>query len=118
IVELNQSQHFVGAPEVFPPTTAMLSAIASLLYRQVRSKDDLGIAVDALYVLLYEGSGEAKRIIQWLPLEACEALWTLKQLRNVWLRHDPEHGKSVDQKKKWDKLREGFGFLGVSQLPV
>ena len=67
---------------------------------------------------LYEGSGEAKRLLDWLADDACEALWALKQLRNVWLRHDPAHGDDAAQSKKWDKLRQALEYLGVSALPT
>lgn len=118
VVELNQARKLVGSAEIFPPTTAMLGAANVLCYAGVASKVELGTAVDALYVLLYEGAGDAQRITHWIDASACEALWTLKQLRNVWLRHDPEHGSSTDQAKKFQKLRGGLGFLGLTHLPT
>lgn len=68
------------------------------------STDDktFGCVVDSLYMLIYEGSGSAKRILEVLSDSECTTLWNIKHIRTDF-RHDIEHG---DEKKYLAKKQE------------
>jgi hypothetical protein len=114
---INRARLLVSQDEVFTPTTAAFIATNTLAYTAVTDEQSLGEAVDALYVLIYEGSGEMKRVLTWVSKTVCDPVWWLKNLRNSWLRHDPQHGPSSDQAKKFAKLSEALLALGANTIP-
>jgi hypothetical protein len=70
----------------------------------------------------YEGAGKDKlRFLKDhggpLALEECDVIWSIKTLRNKWLRHDADHGKESDIDKSWKSLDECFRQLGISGFP-
>jgi hypothetical protein len=81
-----------GGKELFTPTNKTISAVSCLL--TAFSVDDLtfGNVIDSLYMLLYEGSGSAKRICEVLSDSECAPLWDIKHIRTDF-RHDVEHGE-------------------------
>ena len=63
--------------------------------------------MDSLYMLIYEGSGSAKRVLEVLTDEECSPLWDIKFLRTD-CRHDVEHGSESDIKNKKRKIGEAY----------
>lgn len=117
VTEINDACRLSGLDQVFPPTNAMLAATSVVSYPRVHDKVSLGSAVDALYILLYEGSGEMKRVLTWVTDETCRPVWILKHLRNSWLRHDSEHGSAGDKARKAKELKAAFDYLGSNAPP-
>ncbi len=117
LLEIQQALLIAGAPEIFSRTYAATKGIVTLLCLHVHDEMTLGVAVDALYFMVYEASGEMKRITPILAEPLCEPVWRLKHLRNTWLRHDPQHGKEGEQKKKFAALREALVYFGSPAKP-
>lgn len=90
-----------GEKVLFTPTNKTFKAVSCL--STAFSVDDItfGNVIDSLYMLLYEGSGEAKRITSLLEKEECTTLWNIKHIRTDF-RHDIEHG---DEKKYLQKSK-------------
>ena len=63
--------------------------------------------MDSLYMLIYEGSGSANRILEVLNDEACLPLWNIKSLRTD-CRHDVEHGSEEQIQKKKREIGETY----------
>lgn len=99
IVYINEVCAAKGICEIFKPTTKSLTAISQLTTAFAIDSNTFGTVTDSLYFLLYEGSGDAKRILDFLSDEECSPLWNIKHLRTDF-RHDVDHGKSSDIKKK------------------
>lgn len=99
IVYINEVCASKGIDEIFKPTTRSLTSISQLTTAFAVDSNTFGTVTDSLYFLLYEGSGKAKRILDFLSDEECYHLWNIKHLRTDF-RHDVEHGKSSDIKKK------------------
>jgi hypothetical protein len=80
--------------DVFKMTNKTTRAVKKL--GDVRESDeDFGALVDDLYALVYEGSGQCKR----LPVPPPQFAMDLKFLRNN-LRHDLDHGDEADAARK------------------
>ena len=62
IAAVNQTRRIQGHDDVFTPTTRMITATTELLLTNVVDVVTLGVAVDALWYLVYEGSGDLKRV--------------------------------------------------------
>lgn len=118
VVECNRSARLFGRVEIFRPTTTFIQAQSNLTWIAVSDRNSLGILVDALYLMLYEGAGaDNLRFMEYLADDDCELIWALKRLRNKLLRHDPDHGSESSQRKSWQDLRGSFQYLGVASFP-
>ena len=100
----------------------MLEAFVNLPWLIPYDEKSFGKFVDGLYFIAYEGAGKDK--LRFLkdyggPLtpEECDVIWSIKTLRNKWLRHDVDHGKESDIDKSWKSLDECFLQLGLSGFP-
>jgi hypothetical protein len=117
LLDCNRLCANAGIPEPFPPTSDIIEAVAvipNLIAVDVATLREL---VVHLYKLLYDGSGEAKRLLAQgdaatspsrLSDGECEPLWDLKHLRNYWLVHDHEHGDSHKIREKREELGRFF----------
>jgi hypothetical protein len=120
IVACNESGELHGGDEIFKPTTRMLRTYTTLPWIIVTNEFTLGDFVDCLYWALYEAAGgDSLRFIATglVSPDDCGAIWHIKDLRNKWLRHDPDHGSESKRKAKWRDLRSTLTDLGLSRLP-
>ena len=116
IYDLNTEAEREGKLPVFKPTTKSLYA-CMLISTQVATEDDsFHRIVDQLYFLLYEGSADAKRLIETWSAERLDALWRLKHLR-LGARHDIDHGKRREIEGKTESIAEAFRKLIGSVIP-
>jgi hypothetical protein len=115
VVRINHATERRGDPPVFKPTTTAMQACSILPSAVAKDEDLLSKVVDQLWFLIYEGSGEAKRLLDILTDAELEDLWNLKQLRLSY-RHDVDHGDQVDVQRKHAKI--GAAFESVLGEPV
>jgi hypothetical protein len=66
------------------------------------TKDGFGNLIDALYEIIYEGSGSLKRIDDSFKKDDFVG-FTIKHIRSD-LRHDLERGDAIEVKKKKERL--------------
>jgi hypothetical protein len=109
--------------EVFKHTNKAVDAILDLSLFVPKDKAEFGQFIDNLYTIFYEGAGDDKlRFLQEnggvLEGSECEFIWCIKQLRNKWLRHDPDHGNEKKIIKSSQSLRDAFEWLGLNQMPT
>src|SRR5207249_3638561 len=98
-----------------------LESYNNLPWIAIRDEESFGNFVDCLYFILYEAAG--KDNLRFLKGgltkdEDCTIIWTIKHLRNKYLRHDPDHGTLKDIEKSWQDLAGKFALLGLSHLPI
>ena len=72
--------------------------------------------MDALYCLLYEGSGYANRLTSLMENEDLAPLWWVKSLRTSF-RHDVDHGDPRKSQKKHVEIGEIYFTLVGSKRP-
>jgi len=91
---VNQKYAATAGEDLFKMTNESVAAIRALS-TPCRDLDTYGAFVDALYFLVYEGSGSCNR----LPSPPPEFAMDVKFLRTR-LRHDVDHGKEKETAKK------------------
>jgi hypothetical protein len=94
--------------EIFKVTNKVYKRIADV-DEPVATKDDFGNFMDALYEIVYEGSGTLNRIPSKFK-EDGSILIAIKLIRAD-LRHDLEHGKEKEIVKKRRHLAEIYNLL-------
>lgn len=101
----------------FKITNKMLRRVAEL-NRVAKSRDEFGDYIDALYEIIYEGSGGLKRLPESLRVDD-SVVFVIKHIRNEF-RHDLEHGEEKDVSKRGKRLtkiyRKHTGKTSVSSL--
>ena len=102
---------------VFKPTNASFTAISCISTAFSVNKDTFANVVDSLYMLIYEGSGSASRILKILKDEECETLWNIKHLRTDF-RHDYEHGKEKDIRNKKKLIADAYQKTCSMKKPI
>ena len=104
-------------PEIFKITNKMFERITDL-GKPVSAKNDFGNLIDALYEIIYEGSGSLNRIPERLKKDDSVGL-AIKFLRAD-LRHDLEHGKPKEIQIKRGRLARIYkkytGMTSISSL--
>lgn len=113
---LNVEAEREGREMVFKPTNRSMRAFYVVTSHVAYDEVSFGEVVDHLYFLLYEGSGEAKRLTELLPENRLEALWRLKNLR-LGLRHDVDHGSESEYRKKAEKIGAAYSALVGRSVP-
>lgn len=103
VVGVNESAQRNGMEEVFTPTSKGYLASSILPTVIADSEERLGTIVDQLFFMLYEGSGEAKRLITLVSESDLDALWLLKHIR-LGYRHDVDHGGASGVRAKHKKI--------------
>lgn len=119
IVDCNELARGSGKDDIFKLTNALLEAQNHLAWVVAADKTSLGRIVDYLYTMLYESAGKDNlRYLAYVSKEDCDIVWTLKHLRNKWLRHDPEHGDGNSIRKSFIQRAEAFRSLRLSGQPT
>ena len=118
MIACNLNAKLSGDDEIFIPTTSLLEAQNNLSWITVRDDLSLGNLIDCLYVMLYEAAGRDNlRYMKFIDDEACNIVWVIKDFRNKRFRHDPDHGRQLDQRKSWHDLSESLSKLGFTWFP-
>ncbi len=102
---------------IFKPTNASFTAISCISTAFSVDKDTFANVVDSLYMLIYEGSGSASRILKILNDDECETLWNIKHLRTDF-RHDYEHGNENNIQKKKKLIADAYKNTCRMQKPL
>lgn len=111
---INELRMATGQTPIFKPTTKAYTAIQCLSTSFSTDNITFGCVIDSLYILIYEGSGSAKRILDILSDTECAALWNIKHIRTDF-RHDIEHG---DEKKYLAKKQQiGCAYQAICGKP-
>jgi hypothetical protein len=118
----NEENLASGKQEVFKTTTRFVEAVADMIWLLPHDKRTFADFVDCLYFIFYEGAGRDKlRYLKGhggvLESEDCNFVWSIKILRNKWLRHDLEHGNPSNIRRSRETLLEQFNLLGLKQFP-
>jgi hypothetical protein len=118
---INTTRKASKAEEIFRPTTRAMVAAARLSSIVAVDRDGLQAAVEALYMLLYEGAGtDSLRLLTKnggvLSDDDCAALWRLKHLR-LFFDHDMDHGDAKKRDKQWGDLGKDLEQMGFPRFP-
>lgn len=99
VIQLNQMAETTTGKDIFKPTNQNMAGM--LMLPMVIAEDAATFAnvVDTLYFLIYEGTGEAKRLLSLVKDDQLQPLWWLKHLRRMF-RHDIDHGKTAEIERK------------------
>lgn len=108
---INQNRPEDAVSGVFTTTSKSMLAAAQLPTLIADTEVRFGEIVDALYFLLYEGSGAANRLTSLASDDELLPLWRLKHLR-LDFRHDIEHGSRTDIRRKRHQVSEAYRQLG------
>jgi hypothetical protein len=123
VATCNQESRTRGGSDIFKLTNAVFEAAADLPLLIVKNKESLVSLIRHLFRMIYEGAGDRNLRFMavnggWLEDGECDAIWTLKALRNKLSLHDAEHGKEADIKKSYATLGNALGNLGLSGMPI
>lgn len=91
------------AKEIFKITNNMFKRISDV-DTPVITKDDFGNFIDALYEIVYEGSGGLSRVPASVKKDE-SIVFTIKFVRAD-MRHDLDHGDAKEVAKKKERLAE------------
>lgn len=117
IYKINSFFESNGKDPVFKPTSQTMRACAIIPSLIARNETEFNLLVDHLFFLLYEGSGNAKRLISITNESFFDPLWKVKHLRLA-ARHDIDHGSKREIEKKRDKIRDTYVSLIDRPLPI
>ena len=106
-----------GKKELFTPTNKTFKAISCLSTAFSVDDSTFGNVIDSLYMLLYEGSGEAKRVLEVLSDSECAPLWNIKHIRTDF-RHDIEHGEEKKYMKKMQLIGAAYKDICGKNKPL
>lgn len=110
VFELNSEAERRGGEPVFSPTTKTMMAFHIVPSTVASNEGGFLEIIDALFFLLYEGSGSGRRLTNRFEADRLDALWLLKHLR-LGARHDLDHGKTKDVTKKMRSVGEAYEEL-------
>lgn len=100
--------------EIFKITNRMFRRIADV-GKPVKTGDEFGNLIDALYEIIYEGSGSLNRIPE--SFKKSDFIGFVIKFLRADLRHDLEHGKEKEIKKKKARLAKIYGrYTGKTSL--
>ena len=111
IYDLNRKYSASHGEDLFKMTTESSAALTTIGVL-CRGLDQYGEFVDALYFLVYEGTGACKRLPQPPPDFAMD----VKFLRSA-LRHDVDHGDAAETRKKMLRAGETFKKYSGKKTP-
>jgi len=119
VIDCNHIARVAGLGEIFKPTTAAMEAHNTLPWVIAQDKITFGSIVDCLYIMLYEAAGNKNlRFTPYVEDKDCTVIWTLKHLRNKWLRHDADHGSDGEIRKSRQQLKEALESLRAATMPM
>lgn len=110
VYNLNVESEREGKGAIFKPTTKTMRAFHVVPSRVAYDEVSFGEVADHLFFLLYEGSGDAKRITERISVDRLNAIWQLKHLR-LSSRHDVDHGSVTETRKKSVEIGTAFRKL-------
>jgi hypothetical protein len=111
VVRINEALKRRDKEDIFHSTNRSLWAASIIPAVVTGTERDFAEIVDALFFLLYEGSGASTcRLSSVVSDEDLQPLWRLKHLR-LYYRHDIEHGSSKEIAKKHQKVGDAFVAL-------
>lgn len=117
VVAINASRSAGDGTTVFKITDRVMLAASTLPTVTATDEARFADVVDGLYFMLYEGSGDAKRLTDGSTPVSLDALWLLKTLRNG-LRHDIEHGSAGEVRRKRMQLGEAYSAICGLPRPI
>lgn len=116
VYDLNLESRREGKPNIFEPTNKLLYACSLIPTNIATSDSSFSRIVDQLYFLLYEGSGDGKRLVQLRSADRLQALWHIKHLRRS-ARHDIDHGDKAEILRKRKETGQAFRDLIGEVVP-
>ena len=117
ITYINEVCMSTGQEMIFSPTNKSFKATLCLATAFSTDQNTFGNVIDSLYMVIYEGSGEAKRILKLLSDEECSAIWKIKHIRTDF-RHDIEHGDEAKYMKKKALIGEAYESICHKIRPI
>jgi len=102
---------------MFKPTNRGLVSTVKMTTTVADNQTNFAEIVDALYFLLYEGSGDAKRLTEVMSQQDLEILWWIKKLRRSF-RHDLDHGPESKSRKQHIEIGEVYRQLIGNKRPT
>ncbi len=111
VYRVNKAYSARHGEDLFKATNESTNAL-SVLDTPAAEKQEYGQFIDALYVLVYEGSGACKRLGEPPPDFAMD----IKFLRTA-LRHDVDHGDEKDIAKKLRRAGDTFAKYSAKRTP-
>lgn len=108
---INKNHQATHGTDLFKPTNESMPSL-DILSQPCRDIDQYKRIIDALYFLIYEGSGSCAR----LPSPAPPFAMDIKFLRTA-IRHDVDHGKEVDIAKKRLRAADIFDEISGKKTP-
>lgn len=116
LTRINEHSRLSERADVFQPTNRFVSAAVKIPIVIVGSDEGFGAIVNALYFLLYEASGDGKRLVPLSSDDELAPLWRVKHLR-LRYDHDIEHGGDAAIRKSYAKVAVAFQSLISKNLP-
>ena len=115
---INRQCAVSGIDAVFRLTDRLAESLVALPNLIAVDGKNFAEFVDYLYFIIYEGAGKDNlRFLGLIGPDDAEPVWVLKHIRNYLTRHDVEHGKEKDIKKKQERLGAIFSSLIEKPLP-
>ena len=115
---INRQCAVSGNDAVFRLTDRLAESLVALPNVIAIDQHKFAEFVDYLYFIIYEGAGKDNlRFLDLVGSDDTEPVWVLKHIRNYLTRHDVEHGKEKDIKKKQERLGAIFSSLIGKPLP-
>jgi hypothetical protein len=95
-----------GVDAPFKISTKTISAVRDIVGVAATSKDNLSKVITALYILIYDGTGELKRIKNMISSVFLEKLLIIK-----FLRHSKEHNQEIQSNSSKLLVRVGDIYI-------
>lgn len=100
VIQLNKITEGMMGKDLFKPTNQNMEGMLRLVTAVVENESDFACLMDILYFLIYEGTAEAKRLLEFTSNADLTPLWEVKRLRRMF-RHDLAHGKDAEVERKF-----------------
>ena len=110
IYNINESRRASGSTHIVKPTNRAMRAVHQLTASVSTDEQSFGEVVDALYFLIYEGTGNANRLTDLMTDADLATVWWIKALRTS-IRHDIDHGDKRKSEKKHVEIGEVYKAL-------
>jgi hypothetical protein len=117
VTRVNSAAALSSRDPVFTVTERLLDCIMKIPLTLATDEREFAEFVDALYQVLWEGSGRNKRIMLYLSDVESTALKQINDLRN-WFRHDLGHGDPGPVRKKHVNIGRVFAGLILRYQPL
>ena len=113
----NRTVQLSGQDPIFSPSVDAVAAAARLPLSFARSETELGDVVDGLYKLIFEASGDGKRVRAMTQPSQSEALENIVILRHFY-RHDLAQGEADrNANRKFRRVGDVFQRLVGKSFP-